>query len=314
MMKRFVLLALSLWLAACTQTNEVVEQISVSFQNLPALQNAYYEVWVTFYQFNAPPGGDSPTHEGEYVSIGTFTVAADGSLRNLSGGAPNLRLPNGVNTQLLKDIVVSVQTEPTEQPQAILMGGAFYGDAVDARADLDIAYSDAFGTDFARAGGVCSIVAPTSPPDSNSGVWFVQLGTSVGAGLTNLPALRTGWRYEGWVIRRRPGAEESYLSTGKFTRADSADLDGPGPFAGTAGQPFNFPGQDFVQGAGAISDLRTGEYSFMVTLEPFPDNTAEPFFLTLLKSPEPATTASRTVTLANAINATAPRGKIVIQR
>lgn len=314
MMKRLPLLLSCLLLGACTQTNEVVEQISLSVQNLPPLQGAYYEVWVTFFQFNTPSGGDAPLHEGEYVSVGAFTVAPDGSLRNLAGGAPNLRLPNDVDTQLLKDIVISVQTRSTDQPQSILMGGAFHGDAITASAELNISYSDAFRTDFARVGGMCTIVAPTSPTDSNSGVWFVQLGANVSTGLMNLPLLPRGWRYEGWVVRHRAGEPARYFTTGMFIRADSADLDGPGPFAGTAGQPYNFPGQDFVQGPGAIPNLRNGEYSFMVTIEPHPDNAAEPFSLSLLRSSGPATPQSRTVTFSNVIDSSAPWGKIIIRR
>lgn len=313
-MKRVLIGLLGFWLATCTPTNEVVEQVSLAVQNLPPLQGAYYELWVTFYQFNNSGGGDSPEHEGEYVSIGSFSVAADGTLRMPSGGTATFLLPPEANTQLLKDIVVSVQTRPTEQPQSIVIGGAFTGDATTARADLHMAYRDAFGVDFSHVTGTCTIVAPTSPSDSNSGAWFVELGSTTTPGIRNLPALPSGWQYEGWVVRTRTGSDVTYLSTGKFLRADSADFDGPGPFAGTAGQPFNYPGQDFVQGSGAIPDLRNGEYSFMVTIEPANDNSQQPFFLTLLKSLQPASQQSRAVVLSNLIDVSAPRGKVVIRR
>ncbi len=312
-MRRLLATLLCLWLASCVQTNEVVEQISLSVQNLPPLQNAYYQLWVTFYQFNIPTGGDAPQHEGEYESVGAFTVAEDGSLRGLSGGAAAFRLPPGTNAQLLKDIVISVQTAETEQPQSIIMGGPIQGDAVTASASLDIAYADAFRTNFASASGVCTITSPTSPSDSNSGVWFVQLGSPLSAGLQNVPLLPGAWRYEGWVLQPVAGGQIRYISTGKFSRADSADHDGAGPYAGSAGPAFNFPGQDFIQGMRIPSLLEPG-YAFMVTLEPEPDNSTQPFFLTLLKSQPAGASAPRTQTLDNVIQAVAPRGKIVIRR
>ncbi len=312
-MRGFLTPLLCLMLASCTQTNEVVEQISVSVENLPPLRNAYYQLWVTFYQFNNTVGGDAPQHEGEYVSVGSFSVAADGTLRGLSGGAAAFHLPPGANAQLLKDVVVSVQTEDTEQPQSILMGGSVRGDPITASANLTIAYTDAFRTDFSSVSGVCTIISPTSPPDSNAGVWFVQLGSPLTAGLRNLPLLPRGWRYEGWVVQPAGGRNITSISTGRFTRADSADLDGAGPYAGSGGPPFNFPGQDFIQGM-RIPNLLEPGYAFMVSIEPEPDNSSEPFFLTLLRSQPVGASAPRVQALSNFIRATAPRATIVIRR
>ncbi len=312
-MKTLLALLLCLGLVSCTQTNEVVEKVSLSVENLPPLQSGYYQLWVTFYQFNTPAGVDSPMHEGEFVSVGAFNVAADGTLRGLAGGAPTFQLPAGADSHLLKDIVVSVQTQATEQPQSIIMGGIIQGDAVVAFANLSIAYADAFRTNFASATGVCTVVSPTSPPDSNSGAWFVRLGTPLTAGLRNLPALPNGWRYEGWVVQPAAGNRVTYLSTGKFARADSADLDGAGPYAGNAGQPFNFPGQDFIQGL-RIPNLLASGHAFMVSVEPVPDNAPEPFFLRVLQSQPIGASASRVQTLNNVIDSTAPKGKVTIRR
>lgn len=312
-MKRTLAAVACLALFSCTQTNEVVERVSLSTENLQPLTNGYYQLWVTFYQFNRTAPGDAPQHEGEYVSVGTFTVTSDGGLRAVGGGPLAFQLPHGANTQLLKDAVISVQTENTEQPQSILMGGSFRGDAVSATATFDIAYADAFGTTFASAGGVCTIVAPTSPPDSNSGVWFVHLGSTPSAGLTNLPVLPQGWRYEGWVLQPITGGGYRALSTGTFVRADSADFDGAGPFAGNAGAPFNFPGQDFVRGAVILNLLSSG-LVFKVSIEPSPDNSPEPFPLTLLQSDSIGATPTRVQTLRNVIAVVAPKGKLIIQR
>jgi len=184
---------------------------------------------------------------------------------------------------------------------------------VSATANFDIAYADAFGTTFAAAGGVCTIVAPTSPSDSNSGVWFVHLGSPPTAGLSNLPVLRRGWHYEGWVLQPTTGGGYRAYSTGKFLRADSADFDGAGPFAGNVGTAYNFPGQDFVRGT-VIPNLLNSGFVFRVSIEPSPDNSPEPFSLTLLQSDPVGATPTRVQTLRNVIASSAPKARLVIQR
>lgn len=319
-------LSFSLLLAAC-ETNQIVDpnvtDISLTVRNLLPLEGAHYQLWATFFQFNKAAPGDGPMHEGEFVSLGEFVVAQDGSLRSLSGGEARFGIPAGSNPQLLRDVVIAVQAEHADgmsklqdsEPGSILIGGAFTGDAVTAVADLHIGYLDAFQTDFVTASGKCMIVCPTSPADSNSGVWFIESNSPPSPGLKNFPRMPPEWRYEGWVAQPDTGGGgPTFWSTGKFTRADSADLDGPGSGAG-AGTPYGFPGQDFVNGTPSFNNLLMGGYSFWISIEPHPDNSAEPFFLTLLSSARVLPPLSgRTFILENVIGQSAPTARIVIKR
>lgn len=319
-MKNFFAALVCLCFVACEQSNEVVDPLSFSVSNLPALPQGagHYQLWVRYYIFNKVSGENSPLHEGDFLSVGEFNFADDGSLRSLNGGSPEFSLPPGNDPQLLSDICIAVQTPEVlakanhEEPGSILIGGKFHGDASNAIADLDIAFASGLKTNFSSVSGKCTIVAPTSPPDSNLGVWFVELGSAPTAGLKNLPALPATWKYEGWVVEQVANASPAYYSTGKFARADSADYDGSGPNGGTTGVAYNFPGQDFVRGA-FHPNLISTQYTFLVTVEPFPDNSASPFFLHLLKT-SPPQSITRTQTLQNVIFTSAPTARIVIRR
>ncbi len=323
-MKYLLAIIVCLSFTACKQSNEVVEPVSVSVSNLPGLPQGagHYQVWVRYYTFSKVSGENSPQHEGDFLSAGEFNIAGDGSLRSLNGGSPEFSLPPGNDPQLLSDVSISVQTAEAlakanhSEPGSILIGGKFYGDASNAIADLTIAFAGGLKTSFSTASGKCTIVAPTSPADSNSGVWLVELGSSATAGLKNLPALTAQWRYESWVVQSPiavpPDPVVAYYSTGKFARADSADYDGAGPNGGTAGAGYNFPGQDFVRGT-FHPNLTSLGYTFLVTVEPFPDNSPSPFFLHLLKTSTPQTN-TRTQTFQNVMSTSAPTARIVIRR
>jgi hypothetical protein len=97
-------------------------------------------------------------------------------------------------------------------------------------------------------------------------------------------------------------------STGRFARADSADLDGAGPYRGP-GTPINFPGQDFVLGAVRLSLVDTG-FTFMVTVEPDPDNSSDPFFVKVLS----ARSGGRSVTFQNVAANSLPTARVVVER
>ncbi len=324
-MKKIALFAVFLLAISCNETNHVVapfvSRVSLTVGNLPPVENAHYALWGTFFNFSNSNGGDGPQHEGEFELFGEFTVMPDGSLRNWNTGNVLFAVPEGRDPQLLKDIVVTIQSghhhtlakASEDEPGPVIMGGAFYGTESHAYADLSMSYADAFKSNFSLVTGRATIVCPTSPLDTNSGVWFVEPGPPYSAGIRNLPALPSGWRYQGWVMR--PDIVTgifTYWSTGRFSRADSADFDGAGPNSGLA-PPLNFPGQDFVQGSTVFTNLRSGEYSFMVTIEPVPDNSHDPFFLKLLTSGANAP-VGRTYTMQNVIATSAPTGRVVIIR
>ncbi len=316
-LNKFSILILCLGVFSCKQTSEVVDPISISVQNLPALPQGagHYQLWVRYYIFNKVAGENSPQHEGDFLSVGEFTVAGDGAVRSLSGGTPEFALPAGYDPQLLGDMCIAVQAPEGlaktnhAEPGSILIGGKVYGDASNAIADLNLSFAGGLKSNFVSVSGKCTIVAPTSPADSNAGVWFVNAGSAPTTGLVNLPVLPTTWKYEGWVVDQ---STNTYHSTGKFARPDSADYDGAGPNAGSAGAAYNFPGEDFVTGT-FHPNLTQSKFTFLVTIEPFPDNSPAPFFLQVLKTTPPLS-VTRTQAFQNTISTSAPSARIAIRR
>ena len=323
----------------CHQTNEVVEQqqprISIEFSNLPRLAEGegHYQLWAKFIIFNRPGQIESPLHDSTAVSLGEFNVSEDGEHIVAPDDTPmRLTIPADQNPQLIDDVIIALQQDEPglakthhEEPGPTFLGGKVHGDSLIGIADLDISYSHALGSTFSNVLGKCTITAPTSPADSNSGVWFIEPGITASAGLRNLPTLPIGWRYEGWVgypviqIDPQKSLAFLYYSTGKFLRADSADFDGAGPGKGS-GTGLNFPGQDFVNaypfpgGPPPKPDLRF--HTFMITIEPDPDNSPGPFSLTLL-STQPGPTAlpqGQPIAMNNVSAASFPRARITIVR
>lgn len=320
----------------CDQTNEVVEtqrpRISMTFSNLPHLQEGegHYQLWGKFMIFNKVGQNDSPQHDSTAVSLGEFNVSEDGqSLIALDGNTMRFEIPTDQNPQLIDDIILTIQEEEHtlgkirhEEPGPTFLGGKVHGDALVGIADLEASYTHALGSTFSNVSGKYTIIAPTSPADSNSGVWFIeQQGTTTLAGLRNLPTLPEGWVYEGWIglpyYVDPGGLMFRHCSTGRFLRADSADFDGAGPGAGL-GTGFNFPGQDFISpippGSPSRPVLRNS--AFIVTIEPEPDNSSNPFSLRLLSdplgpSPKPQ---GQALQMDNVAVASFPRAKITIVR
>ncbi len=317
-----LLAALSFCTIHCNNTNEVFEQqqprVSLTVSNLQPLDpgEGHYEVWASFLEFNRSNGGDSPQHESGFRSLGEFNVrAGDPVLYDLAGNPARFIIPLDQNAQLLDDVVITIDTSATNTLDSlqgsVVMGGEFRGDADIAIADLDESYADAFGADFSGVTGKFTITAPTSPPDSNSGVWFIeQQGATTVAGLRNLPVLPKGWRYEGWV-------GNLIISTGRFLRADSSDLDGAGPGKGV-GTGLGFPGQDFINpyagGPPPRPDLRF--HTFMITIEPEPDNSPKPFSLAVLSAPLSPSLfpQGEAISMNNVASSSFARGRITVVR
>ncbi|MBI4535072.1 MAG: hypothetical protein HY708_02255 [Ignavibacteriae bacterium] len=322
----------SLVLVSCNQTNEVVQRqqprIALTVTNLPALAEGegHYQLWVTFLTFNKPTGGDSPTHTEGYVSLGEFNVVPGEGIRDLDGNAAHFQIPEDENVQLLDDVILTIQRKRTPQdtseiePGSVIIAGKFRGDISQAIADLTTEYADAFESNFIGLTGVYTITAPTSPSDSNSGIWFFEPNPTPAAGLKNLLVLPETWLYEGWAVDMTNLSGPLYYSTGKFARADSADLDGAGPGKGP-GAGLNFPGQDFIVATGgspAKPNLRGGGFKFLITLEPNPDNSPNPSLLTLLSSfPEPVQSGrlqTQSSPMFNVSSSFIPRGKVTVVR
>jgi len=212
--------------------------------------------------------GDGAAYEGWLVadgmpvSTGTFTV---------SGGVPSERMlaAEVSATAALSAFVLTIEPVPDLDPTPSAVH-LLAGDFAAGSARLSIAHPAALGTDFAEAAGGYILAAPSAGAggDYRNGIWWLDPAAGPGPALV-LPDLPEGWVYEGWVA-----GSDGPVSTGRFTSVSGADSDGGGPAAGPEETP-GFPGQDFVD---PPVDLTTG-YAAVISVEPEPDTSPEPFVL-----------------------------------
>jgi len=154
-----------------------------------------------------------------------------------------------------------------------LVGGTFEDDA----ADLTIDHKTALGTSFVDAEGSFILKTPTThdvDDDDANGIWWLEITDDGPAPSLLLPALPTGWVYEGWVV-----GDDGPISTGRFGAANEEDSDGAGLTAGPDGFPM-FAGQDFIA---PPKDLIG--HAAVISVEPEPDNSPAPFTLKPLITP-----------------------------
>ncbi len=117
--------------------------------------------------------------------------------------------------------------------------------------------------------------------NDENGIWFGMPAMPPTSGLI-LPTLEAGWKYEGWVI---DGAGP--LSTGTFTAFDVAD-DNAGAtdsFSGTENSGPSIPGEDFFNNepSGFTFPIDIRGKDVVISIEPSPDNSPNPFLLKPLK-------------------------------
>lgn len=222
---------------------------------------------------------------GSPVSTGTFTVNANGDLSKTSFEV-NITDADNATTFVLS---IEPKNDPDPAPaNTKLLSGDFSGN----NADVGIAPVG----DFSAASGKYILATPTdtSSANENSGIWFLELpGPAVGL---NLPQLPAGWKYEGWaVINGVP------VTTGKFTKMAATDENDP--FSGPIALPMPngpdgfFPGEDFLNNAPAglvfPTDLAGGKA--VISIEPDPDNSPDPFTLKPLVDDIPANATDHVV-------------------
>lgn len=218
--------------------------------------NARYEGWVII--------------DGNPVSTGVFTVNNSGQLSQTVFEVPG----SGGSLKNAAAFVLTIEPYPDNSPapsEQHLVAGNFNENT----ANLSIGHPAALNTTFASASGNFLLATPTtaSTMDELSGLWFINNSSGSGAAGLNLPVLPAGWRYEGWaVINGMP------VTTGVFMSGNMADASAPfsGPLAGPP-----FPGEDFIINApaGLIFPTNLSGSMAVVTVEPYPDNSAAPFLL-----------------------------------
>ncbi len=229
------------------------------------------------------------------VSTGTFTVDDSGTLSQTSFSLDATQLAAATK------FVLSVEPIPDTDaaPSAIkILAGDFSNNS--ASVDTGII------TDFSTIAGKYVLTTPstTITTDNNKGVWF--LDPAAGTPSLILPTLPAGWVYEGWaVIDGKP------ISSGRFTSATGADEDN-NPFAGTDNTMLpDFPGEDFIMGTANGVDLAAATHiaKVVVSIEPEPDNSPNPFLLKPLVGAD-LTASSATAPTLHDLSGTLPTGTV----
>ncbi|MHA7099774.1 anti-sigma factor [Roseivirga pacifica] len=294
MKKQFLTLGLAaLFLVACNDDDAPSEaNLNLSINGLEDLgSSAQYEGWLIV--------------DGAPISTGVFTVTDGG---NLSQSAFSVDAANAANaTKFVLTVEPIPDTDPAPSAQKLLAG-----DIANGQAALSTGVAPALGA-FENASGKFFLRTPTDETDGNNGndqfgVWFGNPGTPPTSGL-DLPVLPEGWVYEGWVI-----GEAGPITTGRFTAFD--EMDESNAFSGTennAGPPI--PGEDFFNNAPAGEnfplDLRGR--TVVITVEPEPDNGAEPFLLKPLIANLPVDAATAPATHDLTVNQSGiPTGQVTI--
>jgi hypothetical protein len=267
-MSRWVLILLILvlsWsLLGCSTKDRIVGpapgKMVLSCQGLEDLgANYVYQGWLV--------------HGDEMLSIGTFTVDAEGALSSSEFEMPEEDL------WAAEGLVITIEPADDDDPgpsrTRYLAGDFGVTGAISDDAQLSPEHPQALGDDFSKVFGSYVLETPTTVDqidDYVNGIWFGIPGAPPHWGvLLSLRLLPEGWQYEGWVVRA-----DSAISTGKFRFVSSADSDGAGPAAGPDAVP-EYPGQDFIDPAMSLPGC-----DVMITIEPEPDNDPKPFTMVVL--------------------------------
>ncbi|MFZ0390972.1 MAG: T9SS type A sorting domain-containing protein [Calditrichia bacterium] len=212
MYKKLLLLSVCLLLLAGTGA-EAAYNLTLNLSDVTPLANGYhYEGWAII--------------NGMPVSTGKFNVDAGGNLVDLNGNV----IPNNMFTvvdDLSMATAIVLTIEPDGDPDPGPADTHFLaGDLSGTAAMLTAGHPAALGDDFTGAMGNYILATPTNGPntDENSGIWFLDLSTTVQLSFNDLPALANGYHYEGWAI-----VDGMPISTGKFNvdlNGDLVDLNG----------------------------------------------------------------------------------------
>lgn len=236
--------------------------------------------------------------DGAPQTTGIFTVNSEGVPSQTTFDISSDALDKA--TAFILTIEPSPDNDPA--PSAVhILAGDFSTD----NAPLTVSHSAALGTDLTSASGSYILATPTDDIADNeaSGVWFLDNSSGTPEAGLSLPALPSGWAYEGWAV-----IDGTPVTTGTFTSVSGSDA--AAPYSGANPGPA-YPGEDFVQNAPAgvtfPTDLRGA--TIVVSVEPVPDNSALPFTLKPLISMTPAGADVHSVlSMANNASSSNPTG------
>lgn len=272
MIKKMSLAIMLIGLLATSCSNDddntpTTSVLSLDLQGLEALGSDFvYEGWIIV--------------DGNPVSTGTFSDVT--SSQSFIVDANQLSSA----TKFVLSIEPAVDPDPAPADTKVLEGDFSGGTASLSSSEIV--------ADFSTASGTYILATPTDDDMTNetSGVWFLDNSSGSAVAGLNLPALAAGWQYEGWVI-----FDGTPVSTGTFLDPAMADDNAAtSPYKGATGNGPAYPGEDYVIGAAAgvtfPTDLRGR--TVVISVEPLPDNSPEPFALKPLAHMVPAMAADHT--------------------
>ena len=274
MIKKMILavLAIGFFATSCSSDDDnspSTSSLTLNLNGLDELGSEFvYEGWIIV--------NGSPVSTGTFSSVTfpqSFIVDAD----DLAAAST-----------FVLSIEPAVDSDPTPAATKILAGD-FTGNS----ASVD---SNGIVGDFSSSTGSYILATPTdggADTNEESGVWFLDNSSGSAEVGLDLPTLSSGWNYEGWaVINGTP------VSTGTFTSVnDFDDNASTTPFKGDSGDGPAFPGEDFLQNApmGLTFPTDLKGTTIVISVEPSPDNSTNPFTLKPLAHMVPANAMNHTV-------------------
>ena len=249
-------LAIGIFATSCSSDDDnglSTADLTLNLTGLEELGTDFvYEGWIIV--------NGSPISTGIFSSVTfpqTFTVDSD----DLDAA-----------TTFVLSIEPSVDSDPAPAVTKILAGD-FSGSSASVNTNGIVG-------DFSNSTGKYILATPTdggADTNEESGVWFLDNSSGSAMVGLDLPTLTDGWKYEGWAV-----IGGSPVSTGTFTSInDFDDNASTTPFKGDAGDGPAFPGEDFLQNAptGLTFPTDLKGMTIVISVEPSPDNSANPFTL-----------------------------------
>ncbi len=272
------LLVAIVFFAACNDNEEntlTTGELTLNLEGLEELgSNFVYEGWLIV--------------DGNPVSTGTFTSVV--FPQSFTADLEELQSA----TKFVLSIEPAVDSDPAPAATKILAGD-FSGNSANVNSDNIVLTSGNSISSLGDSWGKYILATPTDSDDTNeaSGIWFLDNSSSPTVAGLGLPTLADGWKYEGWVV-----LNGTPVSTGTFTGVDSADDNAStSPYKGTTSDGPGFPGEDYLIGSAAGVDFPTDlkGATVVISVEPSPDNSTDPFTLKPLAHEISATAMNHTV-------------------
>lgn len=271
-MKKLLLtvLSISILVISCSDDDDNAPSTSTLELNLNGLEDLgsdfVYEGWIIV--------NGSPVSTGRFSSV-TFPQSFQLDAAQLAAAST-----------FVLSIEPTVDADP-EPAATKILAGDFSG------ATADVSSTGIVG-DFSASSGKYILATPTDDDANNeeSGVWFLDNSSGSAVAGLDLPILDAGWKYEGWVVMG-----STPVSTGTFSDVAAADDNAStSVYKGDAEDGPPFPGEDYLQNAPAgltfPTDLKGT--TVVISVEPVPDNSPNPFTLKPLAHIVPIDAANHT--------------------